>query len=407
MFNLKKVSNRPLWDYFILYSLPFAYFRGFEYIEFDISTLKLFLFLSVFGMLFYVFKTVIHQTDTVTQICKYILFMFLMSCFMALEFHDQSLSQSYRACVSFGFILFYFYLVRRKFTAREIQYMVVFYGGLWVLLWLIAQYNAPRRLFGDPEEVINEQRGISRFLIPGDCFLYMAYFLMLTKWLNQKRRIFLICMIGLFVIIFLQVTRQTILVTSIVTIYYLFRKKKYWYLTILSVFVAVIMYNTNVHDNSLLANMMSLSQEQMKDMRTDQEGTRTYSYIYFVNEMPNDLSTIFFGNGFPHSDSDWGKTFVELKNYGIYLSDVGYPAVFVIFGVFGLLVFARLFIYILFHKFSDQSQYAVLFLLYILLCNFISFVINVSMAAVCVSLYLLHLSNKSAEEQKLTIEKKR
>ena len=176
MFSLEKVSNRPLGDYIILYSIPFAYFRGFEYIGFDITMLKMFLFVSVFCLFFYVAKTLFHVTDDVSQYSKNILYVFLISSAMALVFHDQGLVMSYRSGISFAFIIFYFYLIRRKFTIREIQYMVAFYGTLWVLLWLIAQYNAPVRLFGDPDAAINEQRGISRFLIPGDCFLYMFYF---------------------------------------------------------------------------------------------------------------------------------------------------------------------------------------------------------------------------------------
>lgn len=399
MFNITKVSKRPLWDYFILYSLPFAYFRGFEYIGFDMTMLKMFLFVSVLGLFFFVAKVFVHTTDDVTQYAKYILYMFLISCVMASEFHKQTIDQSYRACISFAFILFYFYLIRRKFTAREMQYMVAFYGGLWVVLWLIAQYNAPTRLFGDPNEAINEQRGISRFLIPGDCFLYMFYFLMLTKWLNRKSKLSFLCVVALFVVIFLQVTRQTIIVTTIVTIYYLYKRKEYKYLAVLSVFCVGIIYNTDIHDNTMLARMLSLSKEQIENLRIDQEGTRTYSYVYFIKEMPNSFITIVLGNGFPHTVSEWGKSFVDLKDYGIYLSDVGYPAVYVIFGLFGIAVFAKLLYYILRHRFSEQAQYAVLFLLYTLLCNFISFVINASMAAICVSLYLLYLSNKEASNE--------
>ena len=405
MLNISKVSNRPLWDYFVLYSLPFAYFRGFEYIGFDMTMLKMFLFVSVLGLFFFVAKVVVHTTDDVTQYAKYILYMFLISCVMALEIHKQTIDESYRACISFAFILFYFYLVQRKYTAREMQYMVAFYGGLWVMLWLIAQYNAPIRLFGDPNEAINEQRGISRFLIPGDCFLYMLYFLMLTKWLNRKSKFFFLCVVALFVVIFLQVTRQTIIVTTVVTIYYLYKRKEYKYLAALSVFGVGIIYNTDIHDNTMLARMMSLSKEQIEDLRIDQEGTRTYSYVYFINEMPNSFITAILGNGYPHTASEWGKSFVELKDYGIYLSDVGYPAVYVIFGLFGITVFAKLLYYILRHRFSEQAQYAVLFLLYTLLCNFVSFVINVSMAAICVSLYLLYLSNKEATNE-IRIERK-
>lgn len=363
------------------------------------TTLKLFLFIAVFGLLFFVTKVFVHTKDDVTQYAKYIFYMFLVSCVMALGIHNQTISESYRACISFAFILFYFYLVRRKFTIKEIQYFVAFYGVLWVVLWLTAQYNAPIQLFGDPNETINEQRGISRFLIPGDCFLYMFYFLMLTKWLNRKSKLFFLCVVILFIVIFLQVTRQTIIVTTFVTIYYLYRRKEYKYLTVLSVFCISVIYNTDIHDNTMLARMMSLSKEQMQDLRVDQEGTRTYSYIYFIKEMPNSFTTTVLGNGFPHSASEWGRSFLDLKDYGVYLSDVGYPAIFVIFGLFGIVVFFKLLYYILRHQFSEQAQYAVLFLLYILLCNFMSFVINVSMAAICVSLYLLYLSNQEKPKE--------
>ena len=225
MLKKSKVSNRTLWDYCILYSLPFVYCRGFEFIGFDMATLKLCLFISVLLLFIYVVRVVVCTKDDVSKYAKYILCMFFISCVMALGFHNQKIDQSYRTCINFAFILFYFYLVRRKFTVREMQHLVVFYGVLWVILWLIAQYYAPIRLFGDPEEAINEQRGISRFLIPGDCFLYMFYFLMLTKWLNRKSIFSFLCAVALFAVIFLQVTRQTIIVTTIVTIYYLFKRK--------------------------------------------------------------------------------------------------------------------------------------------------------------------------------------
>lgn len=396
---IKKKNPRKL-DYFILYLFPLLSTYGFGYIGFNTMILKMLYFISIPLLFIYVFTTIKKSKDEISKYVKYAVSVYLISLMMAWLFHNQAISLTYRATCGYFALLFYFFLKRANFCRKDIILLTLVYGVIWIILWLIALYMAPTPVFGNSDITINDDRGIFRFFIPGDGFLYLLFFLCVELGFIKKYKIFKFLSVTVFTVIVLQVTRQTIFFSFIVAFYFVFRHAKHILVYAILLYIGINLISINVSDDSPLGKLMQLSESQYLDQKSGDENARVVEYRYFLTEMPNNLVTIVFGNGIPHDDSSYGKQFLWLKDVkDIYLSDVGYPAMFVTIGVLGLLIFFKLWRACV--KVRGENDFPIMFLNYMFLCNFVSFVISVSIIPICVALYLLQLDAKSTIEKKM------
>lgn len=375
----------------MLYLFPLINYWGYSFRYTDLNVWKALQFVVIPLVFFYAGKKIYKAKSAVSKNVRLILILALMSIIMSYLVHGQSILLGYRVTAGFLTIVFYFFLQKADFEIAVIEKFVIFYGILWICLWLINLFS-PVPLFGlfDADK-LGDSRGIIRFFIQGDGFLYMVFFLFFNKWLSERKTLFLVLAITSFVIIVFQVTRQTIAFSALVALYYFVRKNKFFWVYLLIAGGAFFFVDIDVPKDSIIGKMLDLSISQYKDNSSGTTDVRIDEYKYFFSEYTDNLAAVFLGNGLPHVDSEYGRAYVRLKLTKKYFySDVGYAGIYIMMGVVGLFVFLRFFVIIAKKNILDRNNlWAKMFVCFLFLCNAVSFVISVNIIPMVTALYVI------------------
>lgn len=377
-----------------LFPLLSSYCFGATFI--DLGIWKGCYFAAIMFILLYVARDLFkkHISSNAKNI-RNIILCFLFSIIMSYFLWGQSIVLGYRSTAPILGLLYFFLLKKIGLSYKKTEYIIYVYAIIWICIWALMLYT-PIRLFGQEADT----RGVARFFIPNDCFIYLLYFLSLNKWLICKRKIFAVISICLFIIIVLQVTRQTIIFTTIVSLYYIFKKKKFIIVYLLLAFFALQFLSLSFKEDSAVGSLISLSEQQLKENKHGDTYVRILEYEYFFFEFnPNPIAAV-FGNGVPHDESTYGFRILYdkmMKRY--FLSDVGYAAIYIQIGILGLLIFFSCF-YSLYKdkKLSPYCNGAKMYLYYIFLVDTMSYVFSFHIVTFAIAFYLIDLSNRESSK---------
>lgn len=385
----------------ILYIFPVINYWGYSFIYTDLKIWKTLQFVSIPLLFLYTINKIRSSRKTSISKCMTVfLGLVVLSIAMSYIVWGQNIILGYRASAGFLSIVFYFFLLKSSFSEVELNRFVQFYGILWIAVWGVNMIFAPIPIFGLLDaDMINDSRGIVRYFIQGAGFLYLLFFFYFNRWLNEKKKVFLILSLAVFFVIVLQVTRQTILFSLLVALYYLLKKNKHVFLIIAMLIVSLNFVDVELPKNSVLGKMIELSQDQYKDNASGRRNIRLDEYEYFFTEYSPNFAAVLFGNGLPHDDSYYGLMYTKLRLQRKYFySDVGYAGIYVMMGLTGLIFMGVFFVVVIKQKQIDRSiQWTKMYLIYVFLCNSVSFVVSTSIIPMSVALYLM---NKSEENQK-------
>ena len=386
----------------ILYLFPLINYWGYSCIYTDLKIWKLLQFISIPLIFIYTAKEIFFRKKTIiSRYVTAILCAFTLSILMSFLIWKQDIIFGYRVTASFLTLLFYFFLLKANFSEKTIYSFVVFYGILWICIWTINIIFMPTPIFGlfDEEDMVNDSRGIARFFIQGDGFLYAMFFLFFNKWLNEKKRTYLALYVGTFIIIILQVTRQTIAFSFLVAMYFFLKNYRYAFLNIAIIVLIFLVVDFELPKDSVVGKMIELSQTQYKDNSHGERNIRLDEYEYFFTQYSPNISAVIFGNGLPHDESNYGQMYTKLRLGSKYFySDVGYTGIYIMTGILGLAIFLRLFTIVLKTRMEDPTQlWAKMFVVYLFLCNTVSFVIGSSIIPLSTALYII---NRNVKKQK-------
>ena len=305
----------------------------------------------------------------------------------------------YRVSASLFVFLFFFYLCKKRPPLKFIENYILVFGILYILLWLFAFSQLPTRIFGVGDETIEgTSRGMERINFTGRLSLILAYFLCLTRYFLTKKYIYVAAVIIFFVFIVLQLTRQLILWTALVSIYYIFKKSKKLIITCMA-FVCIgytFIGNIKLSEDSILGSMVALTIKQNKENQyINEEDIRITEYKYFMGDFSKNIITDIIGNGMPHFDSSYGKSYwIRDQEKGLYLSDVGYAKMYAVNGLIGLCLYLFLFIYSLRKRIPKQLAYCKLFILFMIPANIAASWYSTvdGQIAVSICIYLMYLT---------------
>jgi hypothetical protein len=258
--------------------------------------------------------------------------------------------------------------------------------------------SIPEIIFNQDRE-IEETRGI-RIFINGIGFLYLGLFVCINKFVETKRFFWIFISGGLFIIIIFHLTRQAILFSFIIALYYLLRNSKqlWFYLS----FMTVLLYGSNMTFNkdSALVPLIEYTEKQIEAQQSGDEYVRISDYRYYFTEYSKNIITNIFGNGAPHKESAFGKREKQLQtSKSLYVSDVGYAQLFVWYGGLVLLLYLILFYRVVKQKVPAKYMYTKLFLIYVLFTGITSdsilkFTIEISMCLFILEYYNLKEKNE-------------
>ena len=385
---------------YIIVSLRFFYYAGM-----NIDLQKFLQMLSIPLMFIicwnYIFNMKTHHILFRTM--RWILFSLTFSIVSAWLFWGQSLSLGFRiTSIQFAF-LFFFYLCKIKPHTEFLEKIIWICGITYIVLWIYAFTQAPTPVFGikiDEETgLLNDdiKRGMIRVNFIGSTFLVFAFFLALNKFYAAKKKYFLVIAGIFFLFIILQLTRQIIIWSLLVGLVYIYLKnpKRILGIGFISTFAIVLFAgNLKLSDESVIGSLINVSQEQIEKNKSGDEDIRITEYKYLFTEWSKNLVTDIIGNGVPHSNSQYGNFNTRLcKEQGIYYSDVGYAAMYVIQGWIGLFLYIFLFIKTVRLQMPVDLDYARMFMAYMIPANIAAdwYAKPDCQIALCICVYLIML----------------
>ena len=129
------------------------------------------------------------------------------------------------------------------------------------------------------------------------------------------------------------------------------------------------MSNIQFSDETIIGSMINISKLQAEGQLYDGEDPRVTEYKYFFSDYSKNIITDVFGNGVPNINTSYGKYKAQQEMKGIYLSDVGYPSIYVFLGLIGLFVYVFLFIRGTFQKLPEELGYINMFMAFMIPAN--------------------------------------
>ena len=319
-----------------------------------------------------------YSKDSLSLSIKYVLLIIVLNIIPSFLVSGQSLYYSLRGS-TYGFSLcMYFWFVYHKISSRSVVQAFLIILISYIVLHLLALSTFPNHLFGYNENLIDRAesdmviRGVVRIGVPGQDFVILAIFVVLN--LSRVNKKYLLFLIPLFVMLILRGTRTPLIITIILSLFYLVWKCKYKILVIiaccLSYVIIPIIYDSIKNSNSenIIVNYVQMTDEQLN---SEDEDIRIKMSKYYLFDFNDNILAVLIGNGVPQGNSNYEyRVLKNSYNNAYYLSDVGIVQIYVYYGILGLIAYLLLLIKILRTKVDPKYEFAKLFVMYYYLTLF-------------------------------------
>lgn len=391
---MKKNKFNKLLANIILYLFPILSYYGYQFVGLNQTLMKGFYFLSIPVLALYIGKTwKIKSRSPYLNKMRMLILMLAVSILMSWLIWGQPILLGYLATAPVLAYIFFFFLVKGEFSQEELERYIWINAFIWIFLWIIAYAVAPVRLFGYIDNELNDSRGVFRISIPGYGAVILAYFLAINKLIITKKKIFVFLTLLLFVFITFRTVRQVILFSFLIGLYYLIHKIKYSWVYIIIAFCILNFGTMKIERNSLLGNLIELTENQLESHNQGDTYIRVLEYKYFFTDYNNNPIAILLGNGTPHHNHKYGKREqVIQESFGYFQSDVGYARIYVTIGIVGLYIVLCLFFFPLQQNVQPTLMFAKLYIIYQIFANIAASWIWGEIIFICISFYLLHKS---------------
>ena len=313
------------------------------------------------------------NTPQLFNLMRWIWIVTFFSMFMAWLFRGQALILGYRVTAPMLVFTFFFYLYQTKPPVDKLEKFIWFFGFAYVILWLYALSQVPTRVFGFTDSEFDASRGMERVSLTGNFVMILAYFLAINKFYDTKKKVFILIAALFYTIIILQLTRQLILWTGLVTIYYVWVKSKGTLITIACVLIAIGLAGVSVikfSDDSIVGSLINLTENQVESQASGEDDIRIVEYRYLFTEHNKNLATNLLGSGMFNMHSAYGRAMERIQETRkIYFSDVGYACIYGITGLVGLLLYLLLYYKCLKLPLPQHLHYVKMFMLFLIPAN--------------------------------------
>lgn len=397
-FNWKEIS---------IVTLPFLVFNkfyGFRPIV-ESSLYDQFLSILYLGLLCWVvpelFRT--YRKKSIALTVRHIVYVFVGSIIVAYFISGQSVYGSLRAIGPSLSICTFFLYLRNKISSKSIIQSFIILLVLYSIFYIISLLTFPNNIFGYSESLLEradfdiETRGIMRIGVPGADFVILAIFFVLNIGIKNKK--YLIWLIPLFVLLIMRGTRTPLLITVLVSMFYIASKFKYKILIIIAAvllyFSIPLIYDTflNSKSDNIVVNYVKLTDKQLNEQ--EDEDIRVLMSKYYLFEYNDNLLQVIFGNGVPFGKSQYGKNVLKLQTtHSYHMNDVGYVQLFVQYGLIGVLLYLLLLYRVIRTNVDSKYEFAKMFVIYYFIVSVtgIYFVSNVMIMVF--GLYLIEKNKK-------------
>lgn len=291
---------------------------------------------------------------------------------------DQGVYHTIIVTIPYMTWFLFFYLIRKNFQVKTIEKIILFYGVVYVILYLFQFINAPtvffgKSLWGDEFPV---DRGITRIVFPGTGIFILAVFISINKLTTEsKGKLYWLAfsIIGI-VIPVLQVTRQFIAgILLIYLFHFLMSQNAIRKILLVACTSFAFLYITS----SDFVIFKGIAVSAKEDLGQGEEYIRVLAGRYFINDFSPTEMNMILGNGAPYwGISPYGKFIEELaETQGFYLSDVGIVGMYAMFGVLSVIGYILIWIKSFTYAVPKEFYYLKYYLWYLLLTSFTWFTV--------------------------------
>ena len=279
----------------------------------------------------------------------------LLSIFLAQISWKQDLTY-FSSTIPYLLWVVFFYLLHIRFPIAKLEKIIFFYGWLYILLFMYQFTHSNVVYFGFREEFA-EDRGVIRILFPGAGVFLLAYYIALNKVMDKSKYpwlfvLFILCGIAVTI---LQVTKQSIAILLLITLFHLLRTVSVGKKILLMVLAGALIYGT-LHSNNPISR--GIIESQRDNVQQGNQNIRILASEYFVNDFSPNLLSRIFGNGYPNLKSNYGKFITILEdNYGYFLTDVGVVGMYAMFGILPIIAYLIIFYKGLSMRVPPEYQY--------------------------------------------------
>lgn len=390
-----------------LFVFPILSFQLYNIVYIDKQIAKLLYFIFVTIAIIYTAPRFLKYkiNSRYENLIKILFILIWVSMFNALFFWGQDLILSYRATAPYLALVYFLVLMSIKPDIQTMEKIIWFYCALFIILWCYGMLKAPQIIYAfDADTTMDDSRGIFRLALPGRGFLVLGFFLAVSKYVQLKQNKWLVLLAFLFVIIVFQVTRQIIAISFLVSVVYILRNNKVALIATIILMIFLMMGGNAIdfQKNSTIGNMVNLTLDQLTSQKSGDDNVRLLEYNYFLTNYSKNMITDIFGNGIPHFQSSFGLKEISIREqFSYFMSDVGYAAIFVRFGVIGLVLYLFVFVKAAFQKVDKQYIYAKLFIIYLAIANVTAAWVFEDVISLCICLYILEQYNIYIKEKTL------
>ncbi|MBI6118425.1 hypothetical protein [Salegentibacter maritimus] len=338
----------------------------------DNSLLNYLLFLTLIVTVFISVPYVLPPNKGFVFPVQLLLIAMFISIIMAGLYWDQSLLDSLIAVAPYLIVFIFFYLWHIQFPVNILEKIIVFYGSLYILLYVFEFVTSGTVYFGKPlwgDEFL-VSRGITRIIFPGGGVFVLTSFIAINKLTSQdkNRWFWLLLAIAGIVIPVMQVTRQFIVGILLIYLYHVIRSIRIWKkLVVFASLVSIIIFLQYVN-HPIIDGLIDSTRN---DANLGSNYIRVLAGEFFLTDFSPNLSTQILGNGVPY---------FGVSNFGLYvdslgvtqeyfLSDVGIIAVYVMFGVLAIIAYLLIFIKSFIIPLPENFQYLKYYLWFMLLTS--------------------------------------
>lgn len=284
----------------------------------------------------------------------------LLSMYIANTEQDQSYTTTFIAQRYMYFYIFYFFLHGLRIRPNDLVIIIVGFGILISLLYLLQYILYPTILFNVR---ISDERGTLRIFFPGQSFVFMTFFFSLLKFFDKYKYPWLILTGLTFVIIILLGSRLILLTSALIAGYFMITSDKVKSkLLLIPVGIIALLVFLFIF-RGIFTQLIDISKGQQVNFADD---VRIRAATFFLTEFFPSTLSYFLGNGAESLNSPYGMWVYQIReDFNFYQGDVGIIGDYTQFGIIFVITAASIYIKTLSAKYPYQYKFLYYYMLFI------------------------------------------
>ena len=286
-----------------------------------------------------------------------------------------------------------FYLYNKKISVTEVESVLLCMAIIYLFCWLYQLLQVPKIVMGlDPQDLSgNEFRGFYRFYIQTKEHFSFVVFYFLALYNRKGNILFLFLVFLALIIVFLHVARQMIFWTILLALIYYLMSNKNKIKLLFAIALSVLFFYFIIDKMEVASILFEQTIESDSSINSaDTNNIRFEAMRHFIEKYNNNVFSFLFGSGLPGNNTFFSHQLTDsmLKSY--YLSDVGYVALYVNFGIISVILYMLLLFGLFFKvKVPDKYLYLKFYVAYLAFSHLGSHALTSNLIFFALAIYII------------------